>query len=155
MSLLIPINSRYRPCCYHNPCCCCWLRSISTSCNMLNYAVKSLMSKYAVIGLRIMNYAVKSLMSKYAVMSLEIMILPPSSFCILQRRHPAWLLWILLIEILHNISYFCKVAHIILSFILWMSQRVFFSLDLKLHSAIPLPYIQNVINFPLFIALDN
>ena len=136
MSLLILINSRYRPCCHHDLCYHCWLWSISTSYNILNYAVKSFMLKYAVMGLK-------------------IMILSPSSFCILQRRRSAWLMWILLIEILHNISCFHKVTYIILSFILWMSQWISFLLNLKLYSVISLSCIQNVINFLLFIVLNN
>ena len=136
MFLLIFINSCYRPYCHHDFCYCCWLQSISTFYNMLNYAVKSLMLKYAVINLK-------------------IMILFSSSFCILWRQHSVWLLWILLIEILHNISYFHKVAYIVLSFILWMFQWISFLLDLKLYSAISLSYIQNIINFLLFIVLNN
>ena len=136
MFLLIFINSRYRPYCHYDPCYHCWLWLISTSYNMLNYAVKSFMSKYA-------------------VMSLRIITLFLSSFCILWRRHSAWLSWKLLIEILHNIFYFRKVAYIILSFILWMFQQVSFLLNLKLYSVISLSYIQNVINFLLFIIFDN
>ena len=136
MSLLIFINSHYRPCCHHDLCYCCWLWLISIFCNILNYAVKSLMLKYAVIDLK-------------------IMILFFSSFCILWRQCSAWLLWILFVEILHNISYLWKVAYIVLSFILQMFQQVSFLLNLKLYSAIPLSCIQNVINFLLFITLNN
>ena len=130
MSLLISINSCYRSCCH------CWLWSISTFCNILNYAVQSLMSKYA-------------------VMSCKIMILSSSSFYILQRRRSAWLLWIPFIEVFHNISHIHKVTYVISDLILWMFQQIAFLLDLKLYSVISLSCVQNVINFSLFIALDN
>ena len=70
MFLLIPISSCYSLIIISAASNHYWLWSICTACNMLNYAVKSLMSKYAVIDHR-------------------IMILSPSLFCILWRQYSA------------------------------------------------------------------